>query len=123
MCWWQLLDVGDSLGRFGLQHQLSFSNGVGHQHSKNVTNIEILSPTLSHQHHDVTNIAITGEFQAYFSKNHLNISGEHWNLQWIRYSGSDPNNIWTPYVEHLSCTSNETICDWFIYRGGIGECS
>ena len=43
MCWRQLLDVGDGLGRFCHQHPLSFNIDVGHQRPKNVINIEILS--------------------------------------------------------------------------------
>ena len=62
ICWWQLWDVGDNFGHFGRQHPLSFYISVGHQHPKDVINIEILSPTSlnSHQHHDVANITVTG---------------------------------------------------------------
>ena len=37
--------VGDGFGHFVHQRQLSFYISVGHQHSKDVTKIEILSPT------------------------------------------------------------------------------
>ena len=36
---------------FGHQYPLSFDISVKHQHSKDVTNIEILSPSLGFQHH------------------------------------------------------------------------
>ena len=45
MCWRQRWDVGDGFGRFRHQHPLSFKISVGHQHSKYVTNIEMLSLT------------------------------------------------------------------------------
>jgi len=44
-------DVGDGFGHFGHQDPLSFYISVGHQHSKDVTNISKISPTLSHQQH------------------------------------------------------------------------
>ena len=52
MCWRQLWDVGDSFDRLCHQHPLSFKTTIGHQHSKDVTNIKIPSPTLKncHQH-------------------------------------------------------------------------
>ena len=60
MCWWQPLDVGDGFGHFGYHHQLSFYISVGHQHSKDATKIEILSPTFKNCHHlKVTNITVT----------------------------------------------------------------
>ena len=50
-CWRQLWDIGDGLCRFRHQHPLSFNISVGHQHSKDVTKIEILSPTSTcHRH-------------------------------------------------------------------------
>ena len=63
MCWWRQKDVGDGLGD-GFYHQnpLSFCKSVEHQHSKDVTNIEIQSPTSTNdndQHSDSTNITIT----------------------------------------------------------------
>ena len=45
-------------GHFRRQHPPSCYISVGHQHSKDATNIKFQSPTLSHQHHDVTNIAV-----------------------------------------------------------------
>ena len=53
--WRQLWDVGDGFERFCYQYLLalaSFSISVGHQHPKDVTNIEIRSPTSEncHQH-------------------------------------------------------------------------
>ena len=45
MCWRKLWDVGDGFGHFGHQHPPDFNIIVGHQHSKDVTNIEILLPT------------------------------------------------------------------------------
>ena len=45
MCLWQLWDVGDGFGCFCRQHPLSLNISVGHQQPKDVTNIEILSPT------------------------------------------------------------------------------
>ena len=48
ICWRQ--DFGDSCGRFGHQHPLSFNISVGHQHPKDVTNILILSPTYLNCH-------------------------------------------------------------------------
>ena len=50
MCWWHLKDVVDSFGHFGHQHLRSFYIGVGHQHWKDVTNIEIQSPTSTNRH-------------------------------------------------------------------------
>ena len=50
-------DFGDGFGRFFHQHSLSFNIGVGHQHPKYVTNIEILSTISKNCHQDkVTNI-------------------------------------------------------------------
>ena len=58
ICWWQLWDVG--FGRFCHQHPLSFNISVGHQHPKDVTNIEILSLTCKNYHQDkVTNIYLS----------------------------------------------------------------
>ena len=50
--WRQLSDVGDGFDCFRHQHPQSFNISVGYQHSKGVTNIEILSPALQncHQH-------------------------------------------------------------------------
>ena len=45
MCWWQFEDVGDGFCHFRHQHPLSFYLSVGHQHSKDVTKIQIQSPT------------------------------------------------------------------------------
>ena len=47
MCWRQLRDVGDRSCRLCHQRPLFFNIGVGHQHSKDATNIEILSPTFT----------------------------------------------------------------------------
>ena len=56
MCWRQLWDVDDGFRRFRHQHPLSFKISVGHQHPKDVTNIEILSLTSKNCHQDkVTN--------------------------------------------------------------------
>ena len=38
-------DIGDGLGHFDHQYPLSFYISVGHQHRKDVTNIEFLPPT------------------------------------------------------------------------------
>ena len=56
MCWRQFQDVGDSFDRFCHQHFLSFNLSVGHQHPKDVTNIEMpsSSPENSHQHNLTT---------------------------------------------------------------------
>ena len=43
-CWWRMLEtkcVGDGFGNSGHQHPLSFYIIVGHQHSKDVTNITV----------------------------------------------------------------------------------
>ena len=57
MSCWQLCSVGESFDHFG--HQLSFSINVGHQHSKDVTNIKIQSPTSTNRHQlYVTNITV-----------------------------------------------------------------
>ena len=45
------IDVGDRFGHFGRQHPLSFYVSAEHQQLKYAKKIEILSPTLSHQHH------------------------------------------------------------------------
>jgi len=37
-------------GLFGQQHSLSFNISIGHQHSKDVTNFEIQSPTSTNRH-------------------------------------------------------------------------
>ena len=61
MCWRQLWDHGDAFGRVRRQHSPSFNISVGHQHPKDVTNIEIMSPIMSkwHQSKIVTNIRST----------------------------------------------------------------
>ena len=48
MCWRQLWDVGDGFDRSRHQHPLCSNIGVWHQHSKDATNIEIV--TTCHQH-------------------------------------------------------------------------
>ena len=61
MCWWRQKDVGDGLGD-GFYHQnpLSFCKSVEHQHSKDVTNIEIQSPTSTYGCQLlITNITVT----------------------------------------------------------------
>ena len=52
MWWWEFSDIGDGLGHFCHQNpiNLSFDIGVEHQHSKDVTNIEIKSPTSINRH-------------------------------------------------------------------------
>ena len=63
MCWSQLYDVGDGFGHFGRQHPPSFYISNGHQHSKDVINIEIQSPTSTDGHQlQVTNITITNQY-------------------------------------------------------------
>ena len=52
MCWRQLWSVGDDFRRFCHQHPLSLNINVGHQQSKYVTNIEILSVTSKFCHQD-----------------------------------------------------------------------
>ena len=60
MCWRKLWDVGDGFGRFRHQYPLSFNIIVGHQHSKDVTNIEILLSTRKNCHqHKVANIDLS----------------------------------------------------------------
>ena len=60
MCSRQLWDVGDRFRRFRHQHRLSLNNSVGHQHPKDVTNIEILSPTTKNRHqYKITNIHLS----------------------------------------------------------------
>ena len=49
MCWWQLQNIGDGFGVFDHQHLL-FHISIGHQHSKDVTNIHKSLPTQSRQH-------------------------------------------------------------------------
>ena len=59
MSCWQLCSVGESFDHFGHQLSLSFSINVGHQHSKDVTNIKIQSPTSTNRHQlYVTNITV-----------------------------------------------------------------
>ena len=41
ICWWQLYDVSDGFDHFGHQHPLSSYISVGHQYSKDVTNIDV----------------------------------------------------------------------------------
>ena len=62
-CWWQLWNVSDSLSHFDHQHQLSSyihkfrASCWCHQHSKDVTNIEIQKPTFTNRRkRQVTNI-------------------------------------------------------------------
>ena len=43
----KFLDVGDGFDHFGQQHSLSFYITEGHQHSTDVNNIEIQSPTFT----------------------------------------------------------------------------
>ena len=59
ICWRHFWDVGNGFGWFCRQHPIYFSISV-HQHPKDVTNIEILSPTPEncHQHPLVTNIYV-----------------------------------------------------------------
>ena len=60
--WRQLWDVGDDFCRFCHQNplSLSISISVGHQHPKDVTNIEILTPTLENCHqHKITYIYLS----------------------------------------------------------------
>ena len=60
MCGRQLLDVGDGFARFRHQHRPSFNASIGHQNSKDVTNIEILSPTSKNYHlHKVAKIHLS----------------------------------------------------------------
>ena len=60
ICWRQLGDVGDGFGHFRHQDPLSFIISVGHQHPKDVTNIEILSLTSKYCNQDrVTNIHLS----------------------------------------------------------------
>ena len=61
-------DIGDGFGHFGHQHPISFYISVGHQHSKDVTNSEILSRKLKNrQKLQVINITFTGPI---FKKTH-----------------------------------------------------
>ena len=46
MFWSKFQDVGDDFGHFGHQHPLSFNINVEHQHSKDVTKILTLLPTV-----------------------------------------------------------------------------
>ena len=65
MFWWQLWDVGDGFGHFRHQHLLFFNIMLFVIYrrvptSKNVTNIEIPSPTSENCHQDkVTNIQLS----------------------------------------------------------------
>ena len=52
MCWRQLCDVSDGFGRFCHQHPLTVYISFRHLRPKDVTNIEIPSPTI------VTNIYV-----------------------------------------------------------------
>jgi len=45
-------DDDDLFGRFCHQHPLSFNISAGHQHPKDVTNVEILSLTSKNCHQD-----------------------------------------------------------------------
>ena len=57
MCCLQLRDGIDGHRRFCYKHPLSFIIGTGQQHPKDVTNIEIPSPTPGNGHqHKVDNI-------------------------------------------------------------------
>ena len=69
-CWWRMLEtkcVGDNFKmlvtvfcHFGPQHPLFFYISVRHQHSKDVTKIEIPTPTSKNGHQlQVTNITVT----------------------------------------------------------------
>ena len=53
-CWWRMLVTilrcCDDFGLFGHQHTLSFNISVGHQHSTDVINTEIHSPTFTNRH-------------------------------------------------------------------------
>ena len=72
MCLWQLWDVGDG---FGHQHPLYFNISVGHQHPKDVTDIEILSLTSKNCYQDkVTNIFVA---VSYFQIYDISIKGEN----------------------------------------------
>ena len=55
--------LGDGLDNLRHQQPISLKISVGHQHSKDVTNIQILSPTLENCHqHKVTNIYLSQTF-------------------------------------------------------------
>ena len=60
MCWWKAYGVGDGFRHFGHYNPLSFYVDIGHKHLKDVTKIEILSPTskICHQLR-FTNITVT----------------------------------------------------------------
>ena len=106
MCWWQLWDVGGGFGHFYGKHPLSLHLSVKHQPLKDVTNIEIQLPTLSHQHHDFTNITIT---KINLSPNWVRIGFWIWSCTWILrfllFSGHSEIN------EHILplCDSFQTI--------------
>ena len=57
-------------GHFGHQHPLSLNISVGYQDLNSVANILKLSSTVSHQHHDVTNMTVTGQNDAAMMQNH-----------------------------------------------------
>ena len=79
---------------------------VEHQHSKDVTNMEIQLPTLSHQHQDFTNTTVT---KTYLSPNWVRIGFWIWSCTWILrfllFSGHSEIN------EHILplCDSFQTI--------------
>ena len=63
MCWWQFKDIGDCFGHFGHQHSLSHERWAPtskrcHEDLNSVANILKMSPTVSHQHHNVTNMTV-----------------------------------------------------------------
>ena len=81
-CWWQISSlVYMMLVTVDHQHPLSLYISVGNQHSKDVTNIEtnVISPTLSIQYDDVTNITVSAF------------------LIWLQWCW------WFPYVADLGC--------------------
>ena len=69
MFWWHFKNVSDRLGFFNNQHSISSNISVENQYSKNVTKIEIPSPTSKNcKQLQVTKITVTRNWSVASSK-------------------------------------------------------
>ena len=68
MCWRHFQDFGDGFDRFRHQQPLSFNISVGYQHSKDFTNVEILSATPKnyHQHKAIKIYVVVDLYLAFY---------------------------------------------------------
>ena len=109
---WQLWDLGDGFGRSCHQHPLSFDIGIGHQHLKDVTNIEILSPTSRNYHqHKVTNINSPTSMWPYEIATSMLMTAHdfRWRFPWLDIVTIIPNLSSTSQTCHHNIWSLKSI--------------